>query len=49
MGYNYNILLFIENPAENASLNIMVSELLVVKQRLIKEIEDLIQNVGKTI
>ena len=35
--------LFLEHPAETAPLNTMVSELLVIKQRLIKEINTLMQ------
>jgi len=36
--------LFIEHPAEIVPINNMVSELLAVKQRLVKEIDTLIQN-----
>ena len=39
--------LFIENPAEAAPLN--VSELLVIKQRIVKEIDTLIQKYENTI
>ena len=35
--------LFIENPAETAPLNTMVTELLAVKQRLANEIDTVIQ------
>jgi len=35
--------LFIEHPAETAPLNTIVSELLAVKQRLVMEIDSLIQ------
>jgi transcriptional regulator with XRE-family HTH domain len=35
--------LFIEHPSEVTPVNTMVSELLVVKQRLVKEIDTLIQ------
>jgi len=41
--------LFIDHPVEIAPLNTMVSELLTVKQRLIKEIDDLIQKYEKSI
>jgi len=41
--------LFIEHPAETAPLNSMVSELLIVKQRFIKDINELIQKYEKTI
>jgi len=35
--------LLIEHPAEAAPLNTVVSELLVIKQRLVKEIDELIR------
>jgi transcriptional regulator with XRE-family HTH domain len=34
---------FLEHPAEDTSVNMLVSDLLVVKQRLIKEINDILQ------
>jgi len=37
--------LFVEHPAETTPLNIKGSELLVLKQKLIKEIDDLIQKI----
>jgi len=41
--------LFLELPTETAPLNLMVSELLSVKQRLIMEIDTLIQKYENTI
>jgi transcriptional regulator with XRE-family HTH domain len=34
---------FLEHPAEDTPVNMLVSDLLVVKQRLIKEINDILQ------
>jgi len=41
--------LFLEHPSEVSPLNMMVSELLVIKQRLIKEIDALIHKYENTV